>query len=140
MLVVDGSGHVLGRLASVVAKRLLKGDRIAIVNAEEVVITGKKPSILATYQAWFRTRNLANPRKGPFHYRRPDDLVRLTIRGMLPKHREKGRKAYRRLRVYVGIPPELEGRELTRIPEAEVKPGTRFIKVGELSKLLGGKF
>lgn len=141
-MVVDGKGHVLGRLASLVAKRLLQGERITIVNAEEVLITGKKPTVLATYQAWFRTRNLANPRKGPFHYRRPDDLVRLTVRGMLPYHQEKGRKAYKRLRVHVGIPPELRGRELTRFPEAEAEKlgRTRFIKVGELSKLLGAKF
>lgn len=142
MLVVDGRGHVLGRLASLVAKRLLQGERVTIVNAEEVLITGKKPAVLASYLAWFQTRNLANPRKGPFHYRRPDDLVRLTVRGMLPKHQEKGRKAYRLLRVHVGIPPELRGRELARFPEAEAEKlgRTRFIKVGELSRLLGAKF
>jgi large subunit ribosomal protein L13 len=68
--------------------------------------------------------------------------VRLTVRGMLPKHQEKGRRAYRLLRVHMGIPPELQGKELTRFPEAEAsKLGrTRFIKVGELSKLLGARF
>jgi large subunit ribosomal protein L13 len=142
MLVLDGRGHVLGRLASLVAKRLLEGERVTIVNAEEVLITGKKPSVLASYRAWFQTRNLANPRKGPFHYRRPDDLVRLTVRGMLPGHRERGRRAYRLLRVYVGVPPELQGRELARLPEAEAERlgRARFIKVGELSRLLGARF
>jgi large subunit ribosomal protein L13 len=142
MTVVNGKDLVLGRLASFVAKRLLAGEKVAIVNAEQAVISGGRDATLRTYRAWLETRNIANPRKGPFHPKRPEGIVRLAVRGMLPFGKPRGREAFRRLRVYVGVPEELTGKELLSIPEASLERlGTRrFIRVGELSEQLGGRF
>ena len=141
-LLIDGKDLVLGRLASFVAKRLLDGESVTIVNAEHVIISGRREATFDAYDAWLEIRNLANPRKGPFHFRRPDDLVSRTVRGMLPFDKPRGRAAYRRLRVHVGVPPEMAGEELRTLPEASVQRlGTRrFITIGKLSKHLGARF
>ena len=78
------------------------------------------------------------PWKGPYHYRRPDRIVRRTIRGMLPYHQPKGKQAYKRLRVYIGIPEEFKDKPHETIPEASSKKlKCHFITVGELAKEIG---
>ena len=142
MLVIDGKDLILGRLASFAAKRLLEGEQITVVNAEHVVISGKREKTFNGYRAWLKTRTLTNPRKGPFHLKRPEDLVRLTIRGMLPFDRPKGRMAYRRLRVHVGVPEFIQLEKMQTLPEASLgRLGTRrFVRIGQLSKHLGAKY
>ncbi|MEM2878255.1 MAG: 50S ribosomal protein L13 [Candidatus Hadarchaeales archaeon] len=141
MLVIDGRDTILGRLASFVAKKLLEGESVTIVNAEHVVVSGKREKIIEIYRGWMQTRNIANPRKGPFHHRNPDALVRMAVRGMLPYDRHRGREAFRRLRVYTGIPEEMSGMETAHVPVAKIDSlGTRrYIRVGEISRFLGGK-
>ncbi|MGC8816713.1 MAG: 50S ribosomal protein L13 [Candidatus Hadarchaeum sp.] len=142
MIIIDGKDLVLGRLASFAAKRLLEGERVIVLNAEQAIISGRKDTTLESYKAWLETRNVANPKKGPFHPRRPEDIVRRAIRGMLPHDKPKGREAFRRLRVYVGVPEEFSGKETVKVPGAHLAELStrRFIRVGELSKMLGGRF
>ncbi len=141
LVVVDGENHILGRLGSYVAKLLLSGKRVVVLNAEKVVISGKKHMVFEEFDKWMEIRGRANPRKGPKHYRRPDDLVRQTIAGMLPKKKYKGRAALRRLRVYIGIPAEFKQVEKVRFPDAMAdKLACKFVTVGEVSKHLGAKF
>lgn len=140
-MIIDGKDLILGRLASFAAKRLLEGERVTIVNAEKVVISGRGDTTFDAYRAWMETRNVANPRKGPFHLKRSQELVRGAIKGMLPFDTTRGREAFRRLRVYAGTPDELSGKELVSIEGASLKQlGTRrFIRVGELSRKLGAR-
>ena len=142
MIVIDAKDLVLGRLASFAAKRLLEGEEVAIVNAEQAVISGERRRVFDEYDAWLKIRSLTNPRKGPFHPRKPQDLVRRVVRGMLPFDKPRGREAYRRLRVHVGLPEELKKTELKTLPEASLARlgKRRFIRVGELSKYLGARF
>jgi large subunit ribosomal protein L13 len=139
-VIVDATDAILGRLASRVAKELLRGNRVDIVNAEKAVISGSRESIVETYRAWMETRQVANPRKGPKHPKYPEDIVRKAVRGMLPHEKPKGREAYRRLRVYRGVPEHLAGKEFIKIPEADAaKLGSKYIKVEELSRFLGAR-
>lgn len=142
MIIINGKDLVLGRLASFAAKKLLEGERVIVLNAEQVIISGRKEATLNSYRAWLETRNVANPRKGPQHTKRPEDIVRRTIRGMLSYDKPKGRNAFRRLRVFLGVPEEFAGKEAIKVPGASLSDlGTRrFIRVGELSQLLGGRF
>lgn len=141
-VIIDGKDLVLGRLASFAAKRLLEGERVTVVNAEQVVISGRKEATFDVYEAWLEVRNLTNPRKGPFHLKRPEELVRLAVRGMLPFDKPRGREAYGRLRIHMGVPPELAGKEMQTLPEASLERlGTRrFMRIGDLSKHLGARF
>jgi large subunit ribosomal protein L13 len=133
--VIDAKGLVLGRMASMTAKRLLQGENIIIVNAEKAVISGKRLSRIKEAK---KKLEIGHPKKGPFHPRRPEQIVRRTIKGMLPRRKPKGQQAYRRLRVFVDVPQELKERETQTIPDAESeKLKCPYITVGKLAKEIG---
>jgi len=136
--VYDATDKVLGRLASVVAKSLLNGKSVAVINAEEAIITGDKRGIIKKYRTRLNLKESENPEHSPYWSRRPDMLVRRIIRGMLPYRMPRGKSAYRRLLVFQGIPVELKNSKPVKI-EAKDPKGiyVRYLKVGELSKLLG---
>jgi len=133
--VIDAKGLVLGRMASVIAKRLLQGETITVVNAEKAVITGKRLSIVREAKTFLE---VGHPKKGPYHPKRPDRIIRRTIRGMLPRKKSKGQQAYKRLKVFLNVPQELKDKEAQTIPEATVeKLKCPYITVGELAKEIG---
>jgi large subunit ribosomal protein L13 len=136
-VIIDGSNLVLGRLASLVAKRLLSGETIIIVNSEKAVISGNKHSIIGDYTKRLEIRTLGSKTKSPKHPRRPDGLVRKTVRGMLPWDKPKGKAAYRRLKVYIGVPPGLNATPQT-LPEASfANIRIPLLSVEEVSKSIG---
>ena len=136
--VYDAEGMVVGRLGSKVAKAALLGDNIVIVNAEKAIITGDRRTVIESFKERFNIRTSYNPRKGPFHERRPDKMIRKMIRGMLPWPTPRGKAAYKRIKVYIGIPDEfvdnerivLEGSRYTSLKR-------KHITVGDLSQELG---
>jgi large subunit ribosomal protein L13 len=136
-IVIDAEGLILGRMASVVAKRLLNGERIEIVNAEGAVVSGKRKMVIKERKDFLE---VGGPTKGPFHYRRPNAIVRRTVRGMLPRRKPRGREAFGRLKVHIGVPRELDGVERESLPDAAVERlKERYITVGEIAKNIGWK-
>ena len=102
-MIINGEGHVLGRLASVTSKSLLNGEEVIILNAEKIMITGSKDWAYAKYKQRVDRAIISNPRDlGHKYPRRPDDIFRRTVRGMLPYKKSKGRSAYKGLKAYVG--------------------------------------
>jgi large subunit ribosomal protein L13 len=85
-LVVDGAGCILGRVASQVAERALDGETVAVVNAERLVITGDEQEIVEKY----RKRTELGSDRGPNYPKRPDGIMKRTIRGMLPHTTVRG--------------------------------------------------
>ncbi|MCS7140190.1 MAG: 50S ribosomal protein L13 [Candidatus Nezhaarchaeota archaeon] len=139
VIVVDAEGQILGRMASLVAKRLLMGERVVIVNAEKAVISGNRRSIIHAYKEEVLSKKTwKRPEKGPKKYRRPDMIVKRVIRGMLPYKQWKGKKAYRNLRVYIGVPEEYAEVHKVKFPQAAASRLMRsYITVGELAKEVG---
>jgi large subunit ribosomal protein L13 len=134
-IIIDAKGLILGRMSSIIAKRLLQGESIIVLNAEKAAISGKRLQIVKERKAFLE---VGHPRKGPYHPRRPDRIVRRTIRGMLPWKKPKGRQAYKRLRVYLGAPKEFDGKETQTILDASAeKLKSPYITVGELAKEIG---
>ena len=134
--VINGENLVLGRMASQVAKRLLNGEEIHIVNAEKVVITGTRDSIL---DQWNFKRDVGTRRKGPYYPRTPHMIVKRTVRGMVGHRWPRGRAAYHRLKVWIGVPDELANEPLTTLEKASTRT-TRYMTVGALAKDLGAQF
>ncbi len=133
--IIDADGLVLGRMASKIAKRLLMGEEIIIVNAENVVVSGKKRSKVAETKEFLAVGGVG---RGPFHYRRPDRIVRKAVRGMLPIRKPKGKQAYKRLKAYVGMPSEFKDQRMETLVEAQAKKLTcPHFTVGELSREIG---
>jgi large subunit ribosomal protein L13 len=114
--VVNGEGLILGRMCSQVAKRLLNGEQIIIVNAEKIVLSGKRQSKVAEAKQFLE---VGAPERGPFHSRRPDRIVRKTVRGMVPWKQPKGKSAYKRLRVFMGVPLELKDQRMETFESAQ---------------------
>ena len=134
-IIIDAKGLILGRMASIIAKHLLQGESVIILNAEKAAISGKRLHIVKSAKTFLE---VGHPRKGPYHPRRPDKIVRRTIRGMLPRKKPKGKQAYKRLKVYLGTPSEFNNEEIQTIPEANAeKLKSPYITVGELAKEIG---
>ena len=134
-IIIDAKGLILGRMASIVAKRLLQGEFVIVLNAEKAAISGKRLQIVKDAKTFLE---VGHPRKGPYHPRRPDKIVRRTIRGMLPRKKPKGKQALKRLRVYLGAPMEFKDKEIQTILDASAeKLKSPYITVGELAKEIG---
>ncbi|WP_425059840.1 50S ribosomal protein L13 [Sporomusa carbonis] len=111
--VVDAEGKTLGRLAAEVAKVLRgknkptftphvdTGDHVIVVNADKVVLTGKK----LTQKTYFRHSGYPGgttfTAAGKMLAEKPERVIEHAVKGMLPKNR-LGRQMYRKLNVYAG--------------------------------------
>lgn len=111
--VVDADGVTLGRLGTQVARLLTgkhkptwaphidTGDFVVVVNAEKVVLTGKKEQDKVYYRSTTRPGSLKSETAGERRKKYPERLVESAVWGMLPKNR-LGRKQYTKLKVYAG--------------------------------------
>jgi len=111
--IVDAQGAVLGRLASSVATRLRgkhnpfftphvdTGDWVIVINADKVVLTGKKWKQKTYYRHSGYIGGLKEITAEKLFEKRPEDLVRFAVKGMLPKNR-LGSKLFLKLKVYTG--------------------------------------
>jgi len=136
-VIIDASNLVLGRLASMVAKNLLSDKAVVVVNAEKAVVTGARSSILKDAHARLKIRNLGSKSKSPKHPRRPDGIVLRTVRGMLPRDKEKGKLAFSRLRVYIGVPEDIEASTAIKPKRAESRSMIKLTTVGEIAESMG---
>ncbi|MFB6093424.1 MAG: 50S ribosomal protein L13 [Halanaeroarchaeum sp.] len=130
--VVDARDCVMGRVATNVAERALDGERIAVVNAEDAVVTGSEEDVLEKYE----TRSELGSDRGPAYPKRPDRIFKRAIRGMLPYKKDRGREAYSNVRVYVGNPFDEDG-ELLEGTSIDRLSNTRFVTLGEIADHLG---
>ena len=111
--IVDANGAVLGRLASKVAAKLRgkhnpmftphvdTGDSVIVINADKIVLTGKKWDQKMYYRHSGYVGGLKEITAKDLSEKKPEDLVRFAVKGMLPKNR-LGRKLYKKLKVYTG--------------------------------------
>lgn len=134
VIVADVSNQIAGRIASHIAKELLNGSNICIVNAENAVISGDPKSTIKLYKERMKR---GDPYHGPFQPRIPDRLLKRIIRGMLPYKKATGKKAFKRLRVFISVPEEFKGKESKLISEQTLE--NKFITLGELALKLGAK-
>jgi len=136
MQIIDATDLVLGRMCSEVAKRIMRGEELIIVNAENAVISGKKSMLIARYKNDY---SAGAKNDGPFWPKRPDLFVKRAIRGMVPWNKFTGREAFKRVKAYLGVPDEYKGMEFTTFETAKAADlGTlNRIKVGDLCKQIG---
>lgn len=111
--VVDAEGAVLGRLASVVAARLRGkhnplftphvdcGDSIIVINADKIRLTGRKAQQKTYYRHSGYIGGLKEITAEKLLQKRPEDVIRFAVKGMLPKNR-LGSVLYKKLKVYAG--------------------------------------
>ena len=110
---VDAENAILGRLASTIAARLRgkhnplftphvdTGDWIIVINADKVALTGRKWDQKNYYRHSGYISGLKTITAKKLMEKRPEDLIRFAVKGMLPKNR-LGRKLFKKLKVYSG--------------------------------------
>lgn len=138
-VVVDAENQIVGRLSSMVAKMLLEGKNVTIVNAEKAVISGSKDSIFSEVQEFRGVRSAVNPKNTPKHFTRPDRLMRSIVRGMLPRRKPRGREALKRLKVYVGKPEGVTGETIALEGADANRLSHKYVRLQEVSQRFGGR-
>lgn len=137
-MIIDGKNMILGRLGTFVTKKALLGEKIDIINCENIVITGKKDAIFERYD-----KKLARgtPAKGPFTYRIPDRFVKRALRGMLPYKTERGKKAFKNIKCHIGAPEILNKEKHETIEKANIKkvPSLDYLRVKDICRKIGAK-
>ncbi|KAG5731203.1 60S ribosomal protein L16 [Termitomyces sp. T112] len=141
-IVIDGKGHLLGRLASIISKQILSGQKIVVVRCEEINISGSFFRNKLRYHNFLHKRHIVNPtRSGPFHHRAPSKILYRAIRGMVPHKTPRGAAALERLKLFEGVPPPYDRKKRMVVPEAlrvlRLKPGRKYCTVKRLSHEVG---
>jgi len=106
-MIIDATKTPLGRISSFAAKKALQGNDVIIINCEKAIITGSKKN----YEKKIKEtrRKIGVTQQGPKISLVSEKIVKRTIRGMLPDHREgRGRVAFKRIKCYTGVPKEFE--------------------------------
>ena len=131
-VVVDARDCILGRVASQVAELALDGNAVAIVNAEQSVITGREEAVMEK----FKERRRHGSDRGPMYPKRPDRIFKRSIRGMLPYKKPRGREAFENVRVYVGNP---NGQDAEVLDDTSLDrlSNITFVSLGDVSETLG---
>jgi len=143
-VVIDGRDHLIGRLASVVAKELQAGQTVIIVRCEQVCVSGSLVRNKTKYAQFRHKRMNTNPRRGPFHFKSPSMMVWRTIRGMIPHKSYRGADAMSRLSCFEGIPHPHDKVKRVVIPAAlrviRLRPDSNYTVLGDLASSVGWKF
>jgi large subunit ribosomal protein L13 len=135
---IDATNQIAGRLSSKIAKLVLSGKRVVVVNAEKALISGNRTSVINQWKERLELASKVNPIYGPIHPRRPDNILRRMVRGMVPRKKPKGATAMKRLRVYIGVPSGLDQSKMTKFDETTAtRPIPVYVTMGDLSKSLG---
>ncbi|MEM4396251.1 MAG: 50S ribosomal protein L13 [Candidatus Woesearchaeota archaeon] len=133
MMIINAENKILGRLSTFVAKKLLQGEEVVIVNSEKALVK-RKPSIVKSQ--YLEKIHKGNPYWGPYFPKRADLILKRTIRGMLPWKTTRGREAYKKLKCYLGVPNEFKNAKFEEVKFAEYDGNYKAITLEEISKTL----
>merc|ERR1712241_1051915 len=143
-VVIDGRGHLLGRLASLVAKTLLQGQRVVVVRCEGINISGNFYRNKLKFLAYLKKRCNVNPARGPFHFRAPSKQFWRVVKGMLPHKTARGKEALGRLKVFEGVPPPYDKKKRMVVPSAlrvvRLHATRKYCSLDRLSHEVGWKY
>lgn len=143
VIIIDAKGHLLGRLASRVAKEILQGQKVVVVRTEEINKSGSLYRNKVLYFRFLSKRTNSNPRRGPFHHRSPSMIFWRCVRGMVPHKITKGKLAMARLKIFEGVPAPYDRMKRVVMPKAlkyiQMKPHRKFCRLGDLATCVGWK-
>jgi large subunit ribosomal protein L13 len=140
VIVVDATNCIAGRMCSHVSKLLLQGNRVTVVNVERAMLSGNRYKTINSYKEHLEINSVTNPIHGPFHPRRPDTIISKMVRGMIPKRKSDGIEAFKRLRVYMGVPEAMKGASMKSFDDSKItKPESYYISIAEVAKQIGWK-
>lgn len=141
-MLIDAKGHIMGRLASVIAKAILNGQRVVVVRVEQLTLSGSLFRRRCDYLEFKNKNSNTNPRHGgPHHYRSPSKMFWRVIRGMVPHKTKRGAAALEKLKIFEGCPYPYSHRKRKCVPLAlkvmRLKTGRKSCLLGLLSERVG---
>lgn len=136
MIYIDAENAIYGKLSTYVAKQLLNGEGVVIVNAEKVVITGSKKFLISRFK---ERRDIGSVRKGPQYPKTADQILRRSIKNMLPSKTTTGKDALKRCVVYRGRPKSLDGTDFVKVDSASNHKVSGYLTLRDISQELGQK-
>ena len=140
-LIIDGKGHLQGRLASIVAKELVGGQRVTVVRCESILKSGSLVRNKIIRRDMMKKRINTKPRRGAKHWLAPSRIFWKVTRGMLPHKTPRGAAALDRLKCFDGIPFPYDQKKRMVVPEAlkvlRIRPQRSTCELGELASHCG---
>ena len=129
LTIINAENRVLGRLASEIARKAKDGESVRVVNSEKAVISGDTEEVIEDYRQKYER---GSKYRGPHFPKRPDKILKRTVRGMLPDNGDLD------VRAYLAVPYEFED----AVEEVDVKSGDElqnrnYVKLGDVSKAIG---
>ena len=137
---VDASKLVAGRLSSKVAKSMINGETVIIVNAENAVMVGRREEIVAKFKKRVDAAVHSNPHFGPKYERIPSRILKRMIKGMLPNKKTTAERIMKQLTIYNGVPKDLKEITFETIEGVNCNEKHDFISLKEISHLIGGRW
>jgi len=136
-MLIDATNQIIGRMASIVAKQALLGEKIDIINSENAVISGRKKLVLAQFQKKVIRGTWA---KGPHYTKSPDMLLKRMIRDMLPYKKARGEAAFKSIMCWNGVPEKFKDKKATSFKEADAsKLSINYVSLAKITNFIGGK-
>lgn len=126
--VINAENRILGRLASEIARKAKKGETVRVVNSEKAVISGDEEEVIEDYRQKYER---GSKYTGPHYPKRPDKILKRTVRGMLPDNGEFD------VKTYLTVPREFEDVEEVDIKSGDELKNRNYVKLGEVSKAIG---
>ena len=134
---IDANNGILGRVAAKAAKTALNGDEVLIFNVEKIVVSGNRKYLEERYLQRIHRGESVN---GPFFPRTSMGIVKRAIRGMLPHKTGRGRQAFKRIKVYNGVPSEFSSQKMdTPVKTKQDFNSKNYLTIKQISNRLGGQ-
>lgn len=120
-IVINARDHVAGKLATFIAKNILEGQQVIVINTEYLVLTGPMERGIGRFKDYLNKRRLTKPEKGQKHHRSPSMFLQRIVRRMVPKRKVKGQRALKLLTVHESCPDEFMNSKWLVCPKAQLK-------------------
>lgn len=134
---INAENGVLGRVAARAAKTALNGDEVFIVNAEKMVVSGSPAYLESRYKSRVDRGESVH---GPFFPKTVIGVVKRAVRGMIPYKSGRGRAAFKRVKVFEGVPEEFSGQKM-QVPEKTRYDfnSKNYLTIKQITQRIGGK-
>ena len=143
-IVIDARSHLMGRLATVVAKAVLQGQKVVVVRCENINISGSFYRNKLKYLEFLKKRCNIQPSRGAFHFRAPSKIFARVVRGMVPHKTKRGKESLERLKCFEGVPAPYDKVKRVVVPSAlrtlRLKPRRDYCELSRISHEVGWKY
>jgi large subunit ribosomal protein L13 len=130
-IIIDGTKSPMGRVASYSAKQILLGNKVIIINCNEVIISGGKTDVIDKFKKKVAMGGYSL--KGPTVIRNPERIMKRAVRGMMKHKSGRGAEAMKKIRCYNETPSEYKDKESIKIKSNKSQ---KFINLKELTERL----